>query len=101
MQRIIGLFGDVETNFETLVDLAIGLVTTGEQIFEQKLVFGNPLDWFDQISSDRVLQFMLSLERLENISPMLNQQLGGMGFVRAVFDVDVELLSLRVKKNTI
>ena len=67
------------------------LVTaTIEQIFEQQLIFCNTLYGLNQVRCDGVFQAELPLETFKVLTTMLDQKLGGMGFIRAIFDVAIE-----------
>ena len=54
-------------------------------------LYGNYLNWLDQVGRDRVLEAELPLQPFKILTPMLDQKLCRMGFVGAVGHVAVEL----------
>jgi len=84
MHGIVGFLWHIEHDFQTILktqnpnyflkpffdrishlDLPLTLITAPLQIFQQQLILGYPLHWFDQISSNRMLDVVLFLEILE------------------------------------
>ena len=48
-----------------ITEMPLYLVTAGEKIFQKKLIFGDPLNWFDKVSCYGVLQAKTSLKALK------------------------------------
>ena len=54
-------------------------------------LYGNYLNWLDQVGRDGVLEAELPLQPFKILTPMLDQKLCRMGFVGAVGHVAVKL----------
>ena len=47
------------------LDFPIMALTTGQQVFEQQLVLGYSLHWFDQVRGQGLIQLVFPLDFLE------------------------------------
>jgi hypothetical protein len=74
-------------HFRSHLDLALALVTTRLQIFQQQLVLGDPLHWFDEVRRQRVFQFMFALDFVEKGAAILDDKVVGKRFVLTIEDI--------------
>lgn len=79
-------------------NLTLLLVTAARQeILEQQLIFGDPLDRLDQVRCDGVLEAKLPLEGLKILPTVCHQDGRAVGLVGAILDVAVEFRRPRDK----
>lgn len=71
------------------------LIAAALELFEEQLILGDPLNGFDEVGADGVLDVVSLLNQLEELhSTVLDEH--GVGFLHVftIVDVDVELLGL-------
>jgi hypothetical protein len=73
--------------------LCTNLIATRKEIFKKKLIFGDSLNGFDEVSRYRVFESESSLETFEVSSAVSDKELGRVRLVGAVLHIAVEPLS--------
>lgn len=77
--------------FDAYPNFSLALVTARLQVFQQQLIFGDPLYGFDEERGQWMLDLMFTLQILEVCAAVLHHQRVRLWLVFAIMHVHIEL----------